>query len=192
MDGSRSVEIVDAPIVFVGYGVTAPERGWDDFKGVDLKGKIALVLVNDPDYETGKGDFGGKAMTYYGRWTYKYEEAARQGATGMLVIHETEPASYGWATVKNSNTNTMFDVVREDPSGTHPPMEGWVQRNFAVELFQGAGLDFEALKEQARSRDFKPVELEGATFTAKSAVDSEVLTPVTICGGLQSRDHTAT
>src|SRR3546814_7892202 len=93
MDGSRSVEIVDAPIVFVGYGVTAPERGWDDFKGVDLKGKIALVLVNDPDYETGKGDFGGKAMTYYGRWTYKYEEAARQGATGMLVIHATEPRS---------------------------------------------------------------------------------------------------
>src|SRR3546814_16331818 len=74
---------------------TGPERDWDDFKGVDRKGKIALVLVNDPDYETGEGDFGGKAMTYYGRWTYKYEEAARQGATGMLVIHETEPASYG-------------------------------------------------------------------------------------------------
>src|SRR5690606_27223757 len=80
MDGSKTVEINDAPIVFVGYGVTAPERDWDDFKGVDLRGKIALVLVNDPDYETGKGDFGGKAMTYYGRWTYKYEEAARQGA----------------------------------------------------------------------------------------------------------------
>src|SRR3546814_9362452 len=89
---------------------------------------------------------------------YQYEEAARQGATGMLVIHETEPASYGWATVKNSNTNTMFDVVREDPSGTHPQLEGWIQRDFAVELFNNAGLDFEALKKQAQTRDFKPVE----------------------------------
>ena len=84
--------------MFLGYGVTAPERHWDDFKGIDLHGKVALVLVNDPDFETGTGDFGGKAMTYYGRWTYKYEEAARHGAAGLLVIHETAPASYGWAT----------------------------------------------------------------------------------------------
>src|SRR3546814_19739426 len=90
-------------------------------------------------------------MTYYGRWTYKYEEAARQGATGMLVIHETEPASYGWATVKNSNTNTMFDVVREDPSDTHPQLEGWIQRDFAVALFKDAGLDFETLKKNGRA-----------------------------------------
>lgn len=189
MDGSKSVEITDAPIVFVGYGVTAPERDWDDFKGVDLKGKIALVLVNDPDYETGEGDFGGKAMTYYGRWTYKYEEAARQGATGMLVIHETEPASYGWATVKNSNTNTMFDVVREDPSGTHPQLEGWIQRDFAVELFKGAGLDFEALKKQAQTRDFKPVVLEGETFSAKYDVDSEVITSYNIVGRVEGSER---
>ena len=101
-----------ADLVFVGYGVKAPERGWDDFKGVDVRGKIIVVLVNDPDFEGGEGDFGGKAMTYYGRWTYKYEEAARRGAAGVLVVHETDPASYGWATVKNSNTNTMFDIVR--------------------------------------------------------------------------------
>ena len=100
--------------MFVGYGVKAPERNWDDFKGIDLKGKVALVLVNDPDFETGQGDFGGKAMTYYGRWTYKYEEAARQGALGFLVIHETAPASYGWATVKNSNTN---EHLRRHPQG---------------------------------------------------------------------------
>ena len=185
MDGSKSVEITDAPIVFVGYGVTAPERDWDDFKGVDLKGKIALVLVNDPDFETGAGDFGGKAMTYYGRWTYKYEEAARQGATGMLVIHETGPASYGWATVKNSNTNTMFDVVRETPSDTHPQMEGWIQRDFAAQLFKDAGLDFESLKKQAQSRAFKPVELKGGTFSAKYAVDSEVITSYNIVGRLE-------
>src|SRR3546814_12901897 len=94
----------------------------------------------------------------------------------MLVIHETEPASYGWATVKNSNTNTMFDVVREDPSDTHPQLEGWIQRDFAVELFKDAGLDFETLKKQARSRDFRPVELEGGTFSAKYDVASEVIT----------------
>jgi hypothetical protein len=85
--GVDHLTVKDAPVVFVGYGVKAPERNWDDFKGVDLKGKVALVLVNDPDFETGEGDFGGKAMTYYGRWTYKYEEAARQGAIGFLVIH---------------------------------------------------------------------------------------------------------
>src|SRR3546814_2748768 len=106
----------------------------------------------------------------------------------MLVIHETEPASYGWATVKNSNTNTMFDVVREDPSGTHPQMAGWVQRNFAVELFKGAGPDFEALKEQARSRVFKPVELGGATSSAKYAVDSEVIASYNLIGRLQGRE----
>src|SRR6476469_4909567 len=115
MDGQKHIAINDAPLVFVGYGVHAPERNWDDFKGVDLRGKIMVVLVNDPDFETGEGDFGGKAMTYYGRWTYKYEEGARQGAAGVIVIHEREPASYGWATVKNSNTNAMFDIVRQDP-----------------------------------------------------------------------------
>src|SRR3546814_3445100 len=92
-----------------------------------------VVLVNDPDFEGGEGDFGGKAMTYYGRWTYKYEEAARQGAAGVLVVHEYAPASYGWATVKNSNTNTMFDIVRKDPTAEHTAMEGWIQRDLAVD-----------------------------------------------------------
>ncbi|MET0336951.1 MAG: PA domain-containing protein, partial [Caulobacter sp.] len=156
MRGESHVSVKDAPVVFVGYGVKAPEKNWDDFKGMDLKGKIALVLVNDPDFETGQGDFGGKAMTYYGRWTYKYEEAARQGAVGFIVIHETAPASYGWATVKNSNTNTMFDVMRKNPGDTHAPVEGWIQRDLTVDLFKQAGLDFEALKKSAQTRDFKP------------------------------------
>ncbi|MEO8364785.1 MAG: M28 family metallopeptidase [Pseudoxanthomonas sp.] len=185
MDGSTSVDIANAPIVFVGYGVKAPERNWDDFKGVDLKGKIMVVLINDPDFETGQGDFGGKAMTYYGRWTYKYEEGARQGAAGVLVVHETDPASYGWATVKNSNTNTMFDIVREKPKDTHPQLEGWIQRDEAVALFKSAGLDFDALKKQAQGRDFKPVELKGETFSAKYAVDSKVITSQNIAGRIQ-------
>nr|WP_202394840.1 M28 family metallopeptidase [Xanthomonas sp. LMG 9002] len=176
LDGSSQVTLDGAPLVFVGYGVKAPERGWDDFKGVDLKGKIAVVLINDPDFETGKGAFDGKGMTYYGRWTYKFEEGARQGAAGVLIVHETAPASYGWATVANSNTNSMFDVVRDDPKTVHPELEGWIQRDLAVDLFKRAGLDFDALKKQAQSRDFKPVELKGERLYADYAVKSEVIT----------------
>ncbi len=162
MDGSTTVAIENAPLVFVGYGVKAPERNWDDFKGVDLHGKIAVVLINDPDFETGEGDFGGKAMTYYGRWTYKYEEAARQGALGVLIVHETAPASYGWATVKNSNTNAMFDIVRDEPGCGAPAARRLdPARRWRCALFKHAGLDFDALKKQAQTRDFKPVTLKG-------------------------------
>ncbi|KGM53330.1 peptidase M20 [Lysobacter daejeonensis GH1-9] len=187
LDGSKAVSIANAPLVFAGYGVKAAERNWDDFKGVDLRGKIAVVLINDPDFETGQGDFGGPAMTYYGRWTYKYEEAARQGALGLLIVHETAPASYGWATVKNSNTNTMFDVVREQPGAVHPRMEGWLQRDFAVDLFRRAGLDFEALKRQAQTRAFQPVELKGVTLSADYAVDSKVITSHNVVGRIEGR-----
>ncbi|QWP78384.1 M28 family peptidase [Lysobacter sp. K5869] len=176
LDGSKAVNIKNAPLVFAGYGVSAPERQWDDFKGVDLKGKIAVVLINDPDFEAGAGPFGGKAMTYYGRWTYKFEEAARRGALGLLIVHETDPASYGWNTVKNSNTNTMFDVVRDNPGGSHPSLEGWIQRDTAVSLFKSAGLDFEKLKKQAQTREFKPVLLKNVTFSANYNVASEVIT----------------
>jgi Zn-dependent M28 family amino/carboxypeptidase len=161
--------------VFVGYGVTAPERNWDDFKGVDLKGKLAVVLINDPDFETGSGDFGGKAMTYYGRWTYKYEEMARRGALGTIIVHETAPASYGWPTVKNSNTNVQYDIVRKEPAKAHAPMEAWIQRDVTVDLFKRAGLDFDAAKKLAQTRDFKPVELKGVTLSAHYAVDAQVI-----------------
>ncbi len=175
MNGSKVVDFQNAPLVFVGYGTTAPERQWDDFKGVDLKGKLAVVLINDADFETGQGEFGGKAMTYYGRWTYKYEEMARRGALGTLIVHETAPASYGWATVKNSNTNVMYDIVRKDPRAAHAPMEAWIQRDVTVDLFKRAGLDFEALKQQAQGRDFKPVPLKGITLSAHYAVDAQVI-----------------
>jgi Zn-dependent M28 family amino/carboxypeptidase len=184
-DGTTAIDIRKAPLVFAGYGVNAPERGWDDFKGVDLKGKIAVVLINDPDFDGGEGDFGGKAMTYYGRWTYKYEEAARQGALGLLIVHETDPASYGWATVKNSNTNTMFDVVRDNPASVHPMLEGWIQRDFAAQLFKQAGLDFDALKAQAKTKAFKPVELKGATLSAKYDVNREIITSRNIVGRIE-------
>lgn len=184
VDGSKTVAITDAPLVFVGYGVTAPERDWDDFKGVDLHGKIAVALINDPDFETGAGDFGGKAMTYYGRWTYKYEEAARRGALGLLVVHETAPASYGWATVKNSNTNTMFDIVRDNPRDEHPQVEGWIQRDLAVELLARSGRDFEALKRLAQTRDFQPVVLADRISLAFD-VASEVITSYNVVGRIE-------
>ena len=185
MNGSNEVSFKNAPVVFVGYGVKAPERQWDDFKGVDLKGKIAMVLINDPDFETGKGDFGGKAMTYYGRWTYKFEEIARQGAIGTLIIHETAPASYGWPTVKNSNTNVMFDIVRQDPSKAHAPMEAWIQRNMAMRMLGLNDQGFEALKKKAQSREFQPVTLKGITFSANYKVSAQTIVSQNVAARLE-------
>ncbi len=180
-NGMKGLDLKNVPLVFVGYGVKAPERGWDDFKGQDMRGKVMVVLVNDPDFEGGEGQFGGKEMTYYGRWTYKYEEGARQGAAGVLVIHETEPASYGWNTVKNSNTNTMFDIVRENPALEHPPLEGWIQKDLAQKLFAASGSNFEAMKAAARKKDFKPVPLDAALAVSGTA-NTEVITSHNVVG----------
>jgi Zn-dependent M28 family amino/carboxypeptidase len=182
-NGQSAIDLSNAPLVFVGYGVKAPERGWDDFKGQDMRGKVMVVLVNDPDFEGGEGDFGGKAMTYYGRWTYKYEEGARQGAAGVLVIHETEPASYGWNTVKNSNTNAMFDIVRDKPAAEHPELEGWIQRDLAQKLFAASGLDIEAMKAAARKKDFRPVPLK-ATLSVNGKANTQVITSQNVVGML--------
>ena len=180
------ISIKDAPLVFVGYGVSAPERNWDDFKGVDLKGKIMVVLVNDPDFENpASTTFGGPAMTYYGRWTYKFQEAARQGALGTLIVHETKPASYGWNTVKNSNANEQFDIVRKDPTKEHAPMAGWIQLAEAEALFKAAGLDFAAEKEKAKRPDFRPVELKGASFDAEFDVDHSTIVSHNVAGILK-------
>jgi Zn-dependent M28 family amino/carboxypeptidase len=189
MNGSQLVEFANAPLVFVGYGVSAPERNWDDFKGVDLKGKLAVVLINDPDFESGQGDFGGKAMTYYGRWTYKFEEMARRGALGTIIVHESAPASYGWATVKNSNTNVMYDIVRKEPASAHAPMESWIQRDLAVDLFKRAGLDFEKARQQAQGRDFRPVELQGVSLSARYAVDVQVIKSKNVVARLDGSRH---
>jgi Zn-dependent M28 family amino/carboxypeptidase len=184
------VELKDAPLVFVGYGTTAPERKWDDFKDVDVRGKILVVLVNDADYEQPElNTFNGRAMTYYGRWTYKYEEAARRGAAGVLVVHETAPASYGWTTVKNSWTGPQFDIVRQNAAAERVPLEGWIQRDVAVDLFQRAGLDFEALKVSARSRDFRPVVLDGQTLDASYSVATSQIETHNVVARLPGRTH---
>jgi Zn-dependent M28 family amino/carboxypeptidase len=160
------VRIEDAPMVFVGYGVSAPERGWDDFKGVDLKGKVAVFLVNDPDFEAQAGEpvadkFGGRRMTYYGRWTYKFEEAARRGAVAALIVHDTPGAGYGWETV-TAPGGENFDIA--DSSG-RVPLQGWISGDAATALFRRAGQDLSALRRQARGADFRPVPLGAARLS---------------------------
>ena len=189
MNGSTRLAIAKAPLVFVGYGVTAQERGWDDFKGVDVRGKILVMLINDPDFDgPAEADFGGKAMTYYGRWTYKYEEAARRGATGVMIVHETAPAAYGWNTVKNSNTNAMFDIVRPNPSAQHTPFESWIQRDVAAKIFTAAGLDFDKVKLTAKRKNFRPVDLH-ATLDASAAVNTSVITSHNVAALLPGKTH---
>ena len=185
-NGQQQIALSNVPILFAGYGVTAPERQWDDFKDADVRGKLIVVLVNDPDFEGGEGNFGGKAMTYYGRWTYKYEEAARRGAAGVLIVHESEPASYGWATVKNSNTITMFDIVRQNPASEHTGFESWIQRDTAVQLFKAAGLDFNQAKQAAKRRDFRPIDLK-ATLSANVNAKTEVITSYNVVGMLPGK-----
>ncbi|MDE2487203.1 MAG: M28 family peptidase, partial [Alphaproteobacteria bacterium] len=185
------VRIEKAPLVFVGYGVSAPERHWDDYKGYDLKGKIAVFLVNDPDFEAKPGEdaygkFGGKAMTYYGRWTYKYEEAARRGALGALIIHETPAAGYGWGVVQASNAE-MYDIVRKDPAKSSALLEGWIQHDVAADLFKRAGLDFAKEKVAARRADFHPVELKGATFSADFGVKFDKVMSHNVIGKLTGK-----
>ena len=163
------VAVEAAPLVFVGYGIHAPERHWDDYKGVDLRGKIAVVLINDADFESPQpGAFDGRAVTYYGRWTYKFEEAARRGAAGVLIVHETAPAAYGWNTVRSSGLSPLFDIERDEAQARamHTPLRGWLQREQAVAIFRDAGLDFDALKQQAMRADFAPVALGDARLSA--------------------------
>src|SRR5689334_18882245 len=181
------VAIANAPMVFVGYGVTAPERGWDDFKGADLRGKVAVILVNDPDFEAAAGEpvagkFGGKTMTYYGRWTYKYEEAARRGAIGALIVHETDAAGYPWTVVKSS-AGESYNVVLAPDAQQPVLLQGWIQRPVAEALFKRAGYGYEALKRQARTAAFKPVDLK-ATFSTDIPVTLTRITSHNVLGKL--------
>jgi len=155
------VAVKDSDVVFVGYGINAPERGWNDYAGLDVKGKTVVILVNDPDYKSPetKGLFEGKAMTYYGRWVYKYEEAARQGAAAAIIVHDTYPAAYGWGVVQSSWTGPQLE---QDTPGDHMDQSqaiGWMQLDKAKELFAAAGKDFDALVTSAGKQGFKAVPL---------------------------------
>jgi len=161
------VSLDSSDLVFVGYGVVAPEYGWNDYEGVDVEGKTVVMLVNDPGYaDPDSGLFNGNAMTYYGRWTYKYEEAARQGAAGVILIHQTAPASYGWNVVSGSWTGAQLDLAREPGEGTFAAVESWVTEDVARQLFDLSGLDFDTLTAAASQADFEAVPMEGLTASA--------------------------
>src|SRR5687767_5806960 len=158
------VTVAPSEIVFVGYGVSAPELGWDDFKGVDVRGKTVVMLIGDPPVpdprDTTRLDpnvFRGPAMTYYGRWTYKYDVAAERGAAAVLLVHQTGPAGYPWSVVQG-NVRERFEVEGARP---HVPVEGWIQLETARALFAAGGHDFAALERAARTREFRPVAIRG-------------------------------
>ena len=155
-----SEQIANSELVFVGYGIVAPENGWNDYEGVDVAGKTVLILVNDPGFATqDPAVFNGNAMTYYGRWTYKFEEAARQGAAGAFVIHETAPASYPWETVRNSWTGPQFALVDDNDNMSRVAVEGWLSFETAGSIFERAGLDHDSLKAAAVKPGFNAVSL---------------------------------
>lgn len=154
-------------LVFVGYGVVAPEYGWNDYEGVDVEGKTVVILINDPGFATkDPAIFNGEAMTYYGRWTYKYEEAARQGAAAALIIHDTEPAAYGWGVVEGSWSGPQLDLERDNAGADRVVAEGWLSNETAQSLFEAAGLELSAQMEAAASVDFNAVPVEGLTASA--------------------------
>ena len=171
-------EIKDSDVVFVGYGINAPEKGWNDYAGLDVKGKTVVVLVNDPDWQTkeAKGEFNGRAMTYYGRWSYKYEEAARQGAAAVLIVHDTEPAAYGWNVVESSNTGANYLAESKNGGSDQTVANGWIQLAKAKELFASAGQDFDAQRTAAGKKGFKPVALTGvkASFSFDNAISKKM------------------
>ena len=153
--------VKDSDVVFVGYGINAPEKGWNDYAGIDVKGKTVVIMVNDPDFgtESLEGPFGGRAMTYYGRWTYKYEEAARQGAAAALIIHDEAPAAYGWNVVNSSWTGTQFLAQSKDGGASQTQGNGWVQKAVAEKMFAAAGQDLTKSMAAAREKGFKAVNL---------------------------------
>lgn len=162
----------NSEMIFVGYGVVAPEYEWNDYAGLDVRGKTVVILVNDPGYATEDTSlFNGRTMTYYGRWTYKFEEAARQGAEAAFVIHETAPASYPWEVVTGSWGGPQFDLVQEDNNMSRCAMEGWFSFEAAKQIFEKAGLNYETLKAAAEKRGFQPVPLE---TTASITIDSDI------------------
>src|SRR4051812_45439403 len=199
-------KVENSDIVFVGYGVEAPEFGWNDFKDVDVKGKTILVLINDPAVpaagyaststgETSAEDmehldstmFRGKAMTYYGRWTYKYEKATEKGAAAVFIIHETVPAAYPWNVVRSSNSIEALDVISPDAE-KRVPVEGWITLDKAKQLFAAAGQNWDSLHKAAQSKDFKPVALN-AKANVNVKIGVRKLNGVNVVAKLEGTDH---
>ncbi|MBF33221.1 MAG: peptidase M20 [Hyphomonadaceae bacterium] len=187
------IEIEDAPIVFVGFGASAPERGWDDYGDVDLEGKVALFLVNDPDFgvpddHPAAGLFGGKRMTYYGRWAYKFEEAARRGAVAAIVIHETEAAGYGW-NVAASSPGENYAVASGKSAKQAVDLQGWLSEGMAEQWMSAAGYDLDELRTSARLPDFEAFTLEELTFNAGLGLDVETIESQNVLGKITGTER---
>ena len=172
--GQESIEVADSPLVFVGYGVVAPEENWNDYAGLDVKGKTVVMLINDPGFHVDDPNlFGGKRMTYYGRWTYKFEEAARQGATAAIIIHDTPGAAYGWGVVENGWSGPQFDLPASEDPEPRLPLQGWITGEVAQDLFARSGLSLEAMRLAANKPGFKPVPMPA---TVSATIHSTVKT----------------
>ncbi|MBB3344825.1 M28 family metallopeptidase [Luteimonas sp. RC10] len=190
--GKPQIEVADSELVFVGYGVDAPEQNWNDYAGLDVKGKTVVILVNDPGFHAQDASlFEGERMTYYGRWTYKFEEAARKGAAAALIVHDTAGASYGWDVVKNSWSGAQFDLRPQDDPEPRLPAQGWITGDVARALFADAGLDLDAQIQAANQRGFKPVPLNAkVSFDLKSTVaEKSSRNVVGILPGTQAPDE---
>ncbi len=182
------VDLVDSPLVFAGYGIVAPEFGWNDYQGLDVAGKTVVVLVNDPGFDSGDAEvFNGKAMTYYGRWTYKFEEAARQGAAGILVIHETAAAGYGWAVVAGGSPQ-RFDLARENKNMDRSAVEGWLTEASADRLFARLGSDYKSMRKAAQQADFQAIEL-GVSVSLSVATKFDYLDSPNLIGYIEGSKY---
>jgi Zn-dependent M28 family amino/carboxypeptidase len=186
------VSLDSTEMVFVGYGIVAPEYDWNDYEDIDVRGKTVVMLVNDPGFATEDPDFfTGRAMTYYGRWTYKYEEAARQGAAGAFIIHETEPAAYGWGVVQNGWTGPQFILPSEDKNMSRCAVEGWLTRDVSKKILEEAGQDFESLKVSATKRGFKaiPLDLKASLVLKNSIKESLSHNVIAVVPGSERADE---
>ncbi len=186
------IELARSEMIFVGYGIVAPEYGWNDYRDIDVRGKTVIVLVNDPGFATkNEALFDGEAMTYYGRWTYKYEEAARQGADAAFVVHETEPAAYPWAVVQNSFTGPQMYFATGDGNGSRCAVEGWLTVEAARAIFAQAGLDFDGAKAAAARTDFlaAPLDLEASVSLDNSVRDAVSSNIVALLPGGERKDE---
>jgi Zn-dependent M28 family amino/carboxypeptidase len=186
----QDVKIDRAPLVFAGYGVVAPEENWNDYAGLDVKGKIVVVLINDPVFLTKDETlFKGRTMTYYGRWTYKFEEAARQGAAGVIIVHETEPAAYGWQVVRNSNSGGLSYLDAPDKNKSMIPLRAWITYETAQTLFRRAGLDYDEVKLAANRRGFRGAPLGQLTVSASMTSTVSRITTRNIVGVVEGHTH---
>ncbi|MEE4213397.1 MAG: M28 family metallopeptidase, partial [Parvularcula sp.] len=186
---AQRISIRDSEVVFVGHGVVAPEYGWDDYAGLDVSGKTVVMLINDPGFRLEGDDFAGRAMTYYGRYTYKFEEAARQGAEAAIIVHQTAPAAYPWGVVEGGWTGPQLDLPRAEGAVQPVKVGGWITLEQARELFTAAGMNFEEMEERATRKGFEPVDMGNVTFSAELVQELAISESANVAGVLPGTER---